>query len=837
MKYLVILFLLFVESLTAQISAVKGRVVGSEDKSPLAYVNVYIEGKNISAVTNDDGYFELSGEIKDDDVILFSHVAFETYIISISEFQHEKSNIISLKSKIITSQTVLVKGSIGNEGITPVTFSKINKLTLRESYTNQDIPELLSYQPSVTFYSENGNGIGYNYLSIRGFDQRRISVSINGVPQNDPEDNNVYWLDFPDILESTELIQIQRGAGSGIIGYPAVGGSINIITSTFSDKPLYEFSSSLGDYNTRKYSLQFSSGLISNKYSLYTKISQTLSSGYRNSSWINFVSYHLSAVRYDENITTQINLYGGPISDGLAYTGLPKFAIKNKEQRRANYSYWEADDKNYTYTLDRRPDEIENFSQPHFELLNEIRFNDNITLNNALFLVLGNGFFDYDGSWSVFYDDYFRLRKNGFDTLMIPTNALIRAQVENKQWGWNPRLSIKHNNGELIFGGEVRLHRSVHWGSIGYAENLPAGVTKDYRYYYYEGGKDIFSIYANENYRINSGFNILAEAQLTYHKYRIENEKYLDNEFAIDDLFFNPRLGMNYRFSPDLNVYFSFARITREPRLKNYYDAAESSDGKTFPQFETTAPSVYDFSKPFVKPETMNDIEIGTVYRKDNISTSLNLFYMLFNNEIVKQGQVDRFGQPITGNIDRTIHLGAELSGSIKLTDNIEFVFNGTYSKNYISQGTTFIKYNKGENIIPLDIRNNRIGGFPDLLFNGIIKLNYGNFFANISAKYVGKFYSDNYDENLKQYLQLYPGIVDEYDDGAEDYFDNIVPAYFTADIYASYEFNLNPFSNAVKIFGQVRNVFDNLYAAYAIGKEFFPAAERNYLFGIKLGL
>ncbi len=73
-------------------------------------------------------------------------------------------------------------------------------------------------------------------LSIRGFDQRRISVSVNGIPQNDPEDHNVYWLDFPDLLASTELIQVQRGAGSGVVGYPAIGGSINIITSPFSDK-------------------------------------------------------------------------------------------------------------------------------------------------------------------------------------------------------------------------------------------------------------------------------------------------------------------------------------------------------------------------------------------------------------------------------------------------------------------------------------------------------------------------------------------------------------------------------------------------------------------------
>ncbi len=113
------------------------------------------------------------------------------------------------------------------------------------------------------------------------------------------------------------------------------------------------------------------------------------------------------------NFTTQINFFGGPIADGLAYTGLPKFAVKDKDLRRENYSYWEADESGYTYTIPRRPEEKENFSQPHFELLNDIRINDNININSALFLVLGNGFFDYDGSWAD--TTYFRLTaENGF---------------------------------------------------------------------------------------------------------------------------------------------------------------------------------------------------------------------------------------------------------------------------------------------------------------------------------------------------------------------------------------------------------------------------------------
>ncbi len=364
---------------------------------------------------------------------------------------------IQLEPRIIPAQTVLVEGSLGKEGITPLAFSKIKRKDIEEKYTVQDVPEFLSTLPSTTFYSEGGSGIGYNYLSIRGFDQRRISVSINGIPQNDPEDHNVYWLDFPDILASADLIQVQRGAGSGVFGYPAIGGSINIITSAFSNDPMINLSASLGSYNVRKYSASFSSGLIDNKYSIYAKMSRILSSGYRNLSWVKFDSYYLSAVRYDKNLTTQINFYGGPIADGLAYTGLPKFAVKDKNLRKANYSYWEADPltNTYTYTVDRRPDEIENFSQPHYELLNELKLSDAATFNSAFYLVTGSGFFDYDGT-GLDTTSLHLISQDGFSPVQNPSDLLIKAEVDNKQYGWIPKLSFKHTNGELIIGGEIK---------------------------------------------------------------------------------------------------------------------------------------------------------------------------------------------------------------------------------------------------------------------------------------------------------------------------------------------------------------------------------------------
>ncbi len=825
MKNIIILFLFISSQIFPQVKSIQGIVKDSESKSPLQNANVLIKGTSIGTTSDEDGRFVLSGKFSESDTILISFVGYKNYSKQISQL-NEDQIIVELQKIYLQSQTILVEASVGKKGITPIAFDKINKDEIQKDYVVQDVPNYLSQLPSTTFYSENGNGIGYNYLSIRGFDQRRISVSINGIPQNDPEDHNVYWLDFPDLLASTELIQVQRGAGSGVVGYPAVGGSINIITSPFSEKPQLSLSASYGSFNTKKYSASFSSGLINNKYSIYAKLSQIQSSGYRDLSWAKLNSYHLSAVRYDDKLTTQFNFYGGPISDGLAYTGVAKFAVKDLNLRKQNFSYWEADANKYIYTLDRKPTEIENFSQPHFELLNEYQLNKKIKFNSALFLVIGSGFFDYDGSWAIpafGYDDYFRLKSNGYDSTMIPTNALIRAQVENKQFGWIPKFSFDHSNGNLVIGGEFRIHRSEHFGNIIFAENLPAGVTKDYQYYFYNGAKNIFSGFVHESYNLTNEINLLGELQLAYHKYEIFNEKYLGNDFSVDDLFLNPRVGINYKFSERQNVFLSFARVTREPRLKNYYDAAESSGGET-PQFELNNNGTYNFNSPLVKPETMNDLEIGTSFNNDFFSLNLNLYYMLFENEIVKNGKVDRFGQPITGNVDQTTHIGFEISSVVKILNGLELFGNASYSKNKITNGKYFISETES-----IDISNNSISGFPEFLFNLGLQYNHNNIFIKLNAKYVGKFYSDNFDGRLSEYLIQFPGFI--------DYTDNINDAYFTMDLFTSYEVNLlNSLTNS-KIFIQVNSVFDNLYSAYAIGKEFFPAAERNFIAGIQVGL
>lgn len=817
MKYL-ILFLVLIVNVFPQ-ETIKGRIVDKSSRQPLVSAAIFCEGYNTGSFSDKEGNFTLTvpAGAKSFRVIYMGYKDVQINLPLKNQYLE-----IEMVPKVISSQTVLVQASIGEAGITPLAFEKLKKENIEKEYSLQDFPQLLSSMPSASSYSENGNGIGYNYISIRGFDQRRISVSINGIPQNEPEDHNVYWLDFPDLLASTDYIQVQRGAGSGVFGYPAIGGSINIITSNFSNKHKLELTAMAGSYNTRKYGVSLASGLIDGKYSFYTNISKTLSDGYRDNAWTNYNSYYISAVRYDNDLTTQLNFYGGPIEDGLAYNGLPKQVIGDKNKRKENLSSWDYSNGEYTYAAKRRTEEVESFSQPHYELLNEYKINNNIIFNSALFLVTGKGYFDYDGSWGD--SSYFRLTaQNGFNLVSNPYNTLIRAQVENKQFGWIPRISITHTNGILIAGAEYRNHRSYHWGSLIYADSLPANVSKDYKYYEYNGAKDIFSTFVHEDYTLNSSVNLMGEVQFVYNKYRIYKEKYAGNDFSIVNTFINPRFGINYKLNDNNSYFFSFSRVSREPRLKNYYDAAESSGGST-PQFETNSDGSYNFSNPLVKPEIMNDYEVGTNFTMNNLNVTLNGYYMLFKDEIVKNGKLDRFGQPITGNAEQTIHRGMELSAEYKMPYGFNLTSNISYSNNFINKGKEYL-----DTASYIDLSKNKISGFPELLCNMGLTYTNSSFFARINAKYTGKFYSDNYDNKLSEYKQKFGNFV--------SYDDNVNDGYFTADIMVSYSLNFINGTEPSKIFIQVNNVFNKLYSAFAVGKEFFPGAERNFIAGVKINL
>ena len=93
---------------------------------------------------------------------------------------------------------------------TPVAYTNMSKEELKAVNFGQDIPYLLSLTPSVTMTSDAGNGIGYTTLRVRGTDPSRINITANGIPMNDAESAQVFWVNMGDFASSVQSMQIQR---------------------------------------------------------------------------------------------------------------------------------------------------------------------------------------------------------------------------------------------------------------------------------------------------------------------------------------------------------------------------------------------------------------------------------------------------------------------------------------------------------------------------------------------------------------------------------------------------------------------------------------------------
>ncbi len=769
-------------------------------------------------------------------------------IVSISNLLAEQND--SLKQYNI--KEISVSGSNAVRTISTVPFEELKMKELKQKISNIDLPSIMNSMTSVISYSESGNWIGYSNMTLRGFDQRRISVYINGIPQNDPEDHNVYWINFADIQESLEKIQIQRGAGIASYGAPSIAGSINLQTTNlgktrginiFSGAGFQTFGDKI-PFNNNKFKIEYSSGLIDGKYSFYGKLGSINSFGYRDKSFANLSNYFFSASRYDNNLITQINVYGGMQKDGLAYIGLPKSYIANKNLRTTNYSYWEYDNQqNVGYATTLRPQEIEEFAQPHYEILNTLKVNEKVTINSSLFYYSGSGYFDYSGAgWA---DNAFGLDpSNGFDSTYSPANSIIRSWVGNKQGGWLPSIDIQQESGLLKIGAEMRFQRSDHWGKINYATGLPDSYDPYYNFYFYNGAVDIYSLYLKKILKVTDKFNLHFDGQLVYKNYMISNEKngknykeYFNQDgstfqakdllFEVPYIFFNPKIGANYKFNEKINIYGMIAYTNREPRMVNLYNASEGWTGAT-PNFassktcDTCQTYYFNFNSPIVTPERMLDVELGVNYTLDNFIFDANTYWMEFNDELVKNGQLNVFGAPIDANIPKTRHIGLELMAKYNLETqygDFSIQANSTISSNKI------IDYNYQINDTTYQSMNgNQIAGFPDFMANFTISYSKNNFNLALIGKYVGEMKTDNFGNFLGKEVDL-------------GYTDNKIDDYFVMNFNFSYEIQEILDLNSIRFQLQIINFTNQLYAPYAVGQQFFPAAERSIFLGINFNI
>ena len=670
----------------------------------------------------------------------------------------------------------------------PISFSNVTKKDISSRNLGQDLPILLNYLPSVVTTSDAGAGIGYTGIRIRGVSPQSTNITINGIPFNDAESHGTYWVNLPDFSSSVENLQVQRGVGTSTNGSGAFGASINILTDAVSDIAFATISSSIGSYNTFKNTIKFSTGLINN-FELSGRLSKINSDGYVDRAFSDLKSYFVQGSYSDENTLIKALTFGGHERGYQAWFGVTSDQIK--ENRRQNP---------YTYE-----NEIDNYKQDHFQFHWNEKLNSNWSTNLGLNYTDGRGYYEQyreddsiDGYSGILSSD---LDSNGNE---LGTTDLIRRRwLDNNFYVLNASVDYNSKNLNLNFNSFYSSYSGDHFGEIIWARTFSQnGKIRD-RYYEGNGKKKDFSVFSKASFNLGEKTEIYTDLQFRKVNYKTSGitsdlvNMILDKEYN----FFNPKFGASYKFKPNSMLYFSYARANREPSRSDYE------------------------SNLSIKPEELNDLELGWRFRNEKIKLNINSYYMLYSNQLVLTGELDDVGTPIRTNSGNSYRLGIEIDNFLKLTEKTTFITNLTLSSNKNKEIISKVNgeiYNYGKTNISFS---------PNLIASNIFSYIPNKYMTlSLLSKYVGDQYMSNNDSK-----------------------NSMLESYFINDLNFTYQIKTNKLFDSIIFSALINNLFDIEYISNGYyytyddtwsnpgevvtldGAGYYPQATRNFLFGVSL--
>ena len=653
----------------------------------------------------------------------------------------------------------------------PITHSNLTKAEISKRNLGQDIPILMNYMPNVVTTTDAGTGVGYTGIRVRGSDATRVNVTINGIPYNDAESMGTYWVDLPDFASSTESLQLQRGLGSSTNGAAAFGASLNLLTDAVAEKSSAEISSSVGSFNTLKNTLKFSTGKITGKkpnesIEVSGRLSKITSDGYIDRASSDLKSYFLQGAYIDDNTLIKALVFGGVEKTYQAWYGTPKARIENdtegveayiieNELSDAEANNLRNSDRRYNYyTYDN---EVDYYSQDHYQLHWNQKLNENWTSNIALHYTWGRGYYEQykvDEDFSIYGFDEINLGGATINT----TDVIRRRWLDNDFYGTTFSLLYNNNtNLNLTFGGAWNRYNGDHYGEVIWAEYASNSQIRD-RYYDNYGNKTDFNLYGKAKYMISENLNAFADLQIRTIAYDATGDfNPVNDKFT----FFNPKAGLTYTLNQANRLYFSYARGNREPNRTDY---------------ENGNP----------EPETLNDFELGWRLKNEKININSNVYFMKYKNQLVLTGAIDDIGAPIRSNIGDSYRLGLELDANIKISKAFSIQPNVSISTN---KNNDFVTSRDGQLV---NLKNTNIAFSPNL-----VAANFLNYHPSkaiqiaLLSKYVGEQYMSNIDSDNSK-----------------------LESYFINDLNVSYHIPVNRAIKSINLNVLVNNIFNVKYVS-----------------------
>jgi iron complex outermembrane receptor protein len=714
MKKIHLLLLLLVLSLHAKAQfTLSGKVNDSGNNQPLEGATVALEETFTGSATDKDGVFSVEKLKPGTYTLIVRYLGFKEFK-RLLDLRGDTMITVSLEQSVIKTDEVVISATrAGNKS--GMAVSKIEKSEISNINTGRDLPFLLESVPSLTFTSDAGTGIGYTGLRIRGSDQTRINVTIDGIPINDPESHLLYWVNMPDLASSIENIEVQRGAGTSTNGASAFGGSINIKTNNPSEKPYLRTSAAYGSFNTTKTNASIGTGLLHNKFNFEGRLSRITSDGYVDRASSDLKSFFIAGGYYGKNDILRMNIFSGKEVTYQSWYGVPEAALDTN--RTWNY---------YTYD-----NQVDDYQQDHYQLFYTRKFSDKVTLNTAFHYTYGRGFYEEYKEGESLNEYLLENVISGNDTISA-TDLIRRKWLDNDFYGvtWS-LITEPAGNMNFILGGAWNQYDGDHFGEVIWAKYASNGNIR-HRYYDNNGFKTDFNVFAKGTITLASQLSVYADLQ-----YRRVNYEFtgtgsdgieLPENASLD--FINPKAGLTWNFDTGQDVYTSFSVAAKEPSRDDYVETSKQS-------------------RP--KPEELNDFEAGYRIQKKNWSASFNYYYMWYKNQLALTGEVNDVGNYTRTNIESSFREGIEAGFGWQPMQKLNITGNATLSRNKIKEFREFVDDYDNETQILIIHRNSDISFSP--AFTGYLSLNAKinrKTEAAIITRYVSKQYLDNTSNNTK---------------------------------------------------------------------------------------
>jgi iron complex outermembrane receptor protein len=782
-------------------ATITGRVT-SVDGQPLAGASVVIDTLMTGVATDNDGRYSLR-RLRDGTYALrITFTGYEPLDTTVAVSGATVADMV-LKEALYVAEEVIVRGSRAGSR-TPMAYTTVDASELHERDLTRDMPFLLSLTPSVVETSDAGNGIGYTSLRIRGSDASRINITLDGIPLNDPESQQVFWVDLPDLASSAQSVQVQRGVGTSTNGAGAFGASVNISTAAPPSDPGAEAELSYGSFSTSRASAKAWSGTVGERFSMMIRASQIHSDGYIEHSASDIGSAMVTGIWSAPSDRLRFNVIAGNEKTGISWWGVPAEMLQVNRRYNPAGEYTDSDGVTRYYE-----DETDVYSQNHYHLFYTHMFPGHMSLNTALHLTTGSGYYEEQKS-DVDPIEY------GLDAFMsgepevTATDIVQRKWLDNLFYGAVWSLMKQGTVADWTFGGALNRYDGDHYGRIKWME-YPGSVIPGYEWYRNNGLKDEYNVYGKATVQLTGSLSGFADMQMRHIEYRFKgpDDDMKDLTASHRFTFFNPKAGLFWNNGRGSEAFLSAAVAHREPTRSDYKEAA--GDQEATP-----------------KQERLTDLEAGYTFRSSRMALSANIYYMQYKDQLVPTGKISNTGYPVMTNVEKSFRTGIELDGSYRPSALLALKMNLTLSRSIIRDFRNyFFEYNTSDwseqylfsDLGSVDIAYSpRVTGYAEIGVTPVKALT-----LRMTGKYVGKQYFDN--------------TMSE---------DRIIDPYFFSNLSAGYSIDLGK-TGILGLRFMVNNLFNAMYENNAYGgmwtedgtektwAYYFPQAGINFMGGISL--